>query len=206
MKNIIYLSIISILLFSVSCKKEKQSIPEKNTAIKNYIIDTKNSVVNWTAYKTTEKIPVKGIFKEVIITNKKPAEKPADLINGLEFEIPISSIFSNDSIRDYKLVNYFFGIMKNTLNLKGTINAGTDGKGIINITMNGLSENMPFTYEIQGQNIDIKAVMNLDNWKAQAAIEALNSVCNEKHKAADGISKTWSDVALDIKIKTITKE
>jgi len=204
MKNIIYLSIISILLFSVSCKKEKQSIPEKNTAIKNYIIDTKNSVVNWTAYKTTEKIPVKGIFKEVIITNKKPAEKPADLINGLEFEIPISSIFSNDSIRDYKLVNYFFGIMKNTLNLKGTINAGTDGKGIINITMNG--ENMPFTYEIQGQNIDIKAVMNLDNWKAQAAIEALNSVCNEKHKAADGISKTWSDVALDIKIKTITKE
>ncbi|MCF6222273.1 MAG: YceI family protein [Flavobacteriaceae bacterium] len=205
MKNIIYLSILTILLFTVSCKKEKQSTPEKNTAIKNYIIDTKNSVVNWTAYKTTEKIPVKGVFKEVIITNKKPAEKPADLLDGLEFEIPVSSIFSNDSIRDYKLVNYFFGIMKNTLKLKGTINAGTNGKGIINITMNGLSENMPFTYEIQGQNIDIKSVMNLDNWQAQAAIEALNSVCNEKHKAADGISKTWNDVALDIKLKTITK-
>lgn len=204
MKNIIYLSIISILLITVSCKKEKQIIPEKNKEIKNYIVDTKNSVVNWTAYKTTEKIPVKGVFKEVIITSNKPAEKPVDVINGLEFEIPVSSIFSNDSIRDYKLVNYFFAVMKNSLNLKGTINAGADGKGVINITMNGLSENMPFTYEIQEQNIDIKAVMNLDNWQAQTAIEALNKVCNEKHKAADGISKTWSEIALDITIKTIT--
>jgi hypothetical protein len=44
MKNIIYLSIISILLITVSCKKEKQSIPEKSTVIKNYIIQRREPI------------------------------------------------------------------------------------------------------------------------------------------------------------------
>jgi len=203
MKKILYLSFVTILLFTISCKKEKQTNPEKSVDVKNYIVDTKNSVVNWTAYKTTEKIPVKGIFKEVKINSAKPASNPSEVIDGLEFEIPVNSIFSNDSIRDFKLVNYFFGIMKNTLKLKGKINASENGKGTINLTMNGLSEEMPFTYQIQDQTIDIKAIMNIDNWQAQAAIEALNKVCNEKHKAADGISKTWSEVAINIQIKTL---
>ena len=127
MKNLLNFSIILLLIFSTSCKKEKEVTSEKTTDTKNYIIDTNNSVINWTAYKTTEKIPVKGVFKEVTIINKIQAENPLEAINNLEFEIPVSSIFSNDSIRDYKLTTFFFGVMKNTLHLKGKIITKADG-------------------------------------------------------------------------------
>ncbi len=202
MKNLFSFSVILLLIFNTSCKKEKEVTSQKAVDTKNYIVDTDNSVINWTAYKTTEKIPVKGVFKEVNILNKVQATNPLETINNLEFEIPVSSIFSNDSIRDYKLTTFFFGVMKNTLHLKGKINIKEDGNGIVSLTMNGLSKDMPFTYKIHEENISINAVMNLDNWQAQAAINALNKVCNDKHKAADGISKTWNEVALNIQIKT----
>ena len=171
--------------------------------IKNYIVDSKNSVINWTAYKTTEKIAVKGIFKDVTVIKSEPATNREDVLKGLEFEIPVSSIFSNDSIRDFKLVNFFFGVMENTLSLKGKFANVENGKGIIKLNMNGISNDLPFNYEIIDDNITINSTMNLDNWKAQLAIESLNNVCNEKHKAADGISKTWSEVAINVQVKTV---
>jgi len=166
------------------------------------VVDTQNSVINWTAYKTTQKIPVKGVFKKVVIINSKPATSNSELLNGLEFEIPVASIFSKDSLRDYKLTTFFFGVMKNTLRLKGTINIQENNNGFVALTMNGLTKNMPFTYHINNNSIELNAVMNLDDWQAQAAVEALNKVCEDKHKAGDGISKTWSEVALNIQIKT----
>ena len=40
--------------------------------------------------------------------------------------------------------------------------------------------------------------MDLENWKAQAALDALNVVCFDLHKGVDGISKTWSEVKIEI--------
>ncbi len=207
MKNLLFLSLIlTSILTLTSCKKEKQNTTDNDVEVENYIIDIENSVINWTAYKTSEKIPVKGIFKNVDIKKSKSAANRLEVLQGLEFEVPVSSIFSKDSIRDYKLVTYFFGVMENTLNLSGKINVQENGKGNINLTMNGLTKELPFTYEIKGEIIEMNASMDLDNWQAQAAISALNEVCNEKHKAADGISKTWNEVALQIQVKTLTEE
>ena len=206
MKKLLFLSLIlTVFLTVTSCKKEKQNTTDNDVVVKNYIIDTQNSVINWTAYKTTEKIPVKGVFKTVDIKKSKPAANPIEVLQDLEFEVPVSGIFSKDSIRDYKLITYFFGVMDNTLNLSGKINIQENGKGDISLTMNELTKELPFTYEVKGEIIEMKASMDLDNWQAQAAIAALNEVCNEKHKAADGISKTWNEVALQIEVKTLTE-
>ena len=182
MKNLLSFSAILFLLFSTSCKKEQQNTTETTDQvkqeIKRLIVDTNNSVINWTAYKTTEKIPVKGIFKEVKITNSISASKPEEVLNGLEFEVPVASIFSNDSIRDYKLTTFFFGIMKNTLHLKGTIHSKNNGEGNISLTMNGFTNDLPFTYKVNGNDIEIQSVMNIDTWQAQAAVASLNKVCN----------------------------
>lgn len=51
--------------------------------------------------------------------------------------------------------------------------------------MNGISHQLPINYLIY-----IEAVMDLKNWKAQAAINTLNVVCFDLHKGEDGISKT----------------
>ena len=123
MKKLLFLSlIVTVFLTVTSCKKEKQNTTDNDVAVKNYIIDTQNSVINWTAYKTTEKIPVKGVFKTVDIKKSKPAANPIEVLQDLEFKVPVSGIFSKDSIRDYKLVTYFFGVMDNTLNLSGKVN------------------------------------------------------------------------------------
>jgi len=207
MKKLIFYAIFLSFIVSIySCKKEKENTSDDKIEVKNYIVDSKNSVINWTAYKTTEKIPVKGIFKDVKIIKSEQATNREDILKGLEFEVPVSSIFSNDSIRDFKLVNFFFGVMENTLSLKGKFINVENGKGVIKLNMNGISNELPFNYEIIDDNITINSTMNLDNWKAQFAIESLNNVCNEKHKAADSISKTWSEVAIDVQVKTVLEK
>jgi hypothetical protein len=206
MKKIIFYSTLLLLIITVSCKEVKKDSSENKILKQNYSIDFKKTTLNWTAYKTTEKIPVKGVFQEVEIKNNKSASTVVGVLDGLEFEIPVSSIYSKDSIRDWKLKEYFFGVMKNTLKLTGKFHTEKNGKGKIRLSMNGLLKELPFTYVVQGDTIDVNATMNLDTWKAQAAIESLNVVCNEKHKGADGISKTWNEVAIHAQIKVSSKE
>jgi hypothetical protein len=44
----------------------------------------------------------------------------------------------------------------------------------------------------------MKATMNVNDWNASAALASLNKVCLDLHRGADGVSKTWSEVTLDI--------
>ena len=197
-KSIIYSAISLLLIFTYACKKTaKETIQESN-----YSVESKNITIDWTAYKTTEKIPVKGTFKEVEILNVSSAENPVEVLKDLKFSIPISSIFSKDSIRDFKLRESLFGTMKNTATIKGSVSLQSDGKGNATLTLNGLDKTIPVSYEVHGENIKINANIDLDNWQAQAAIIALNEVCSEKHKAADGVSKTWSEVDIEVNVKT----
>lgn len=195
MKNKILLNILVILLIftTYSCKKEV-----KEAAKAKYSIETKTTTINWTAYKTTAKVPVKGTFKEVKVTNTKTAENPFDVFNGLSFSIPVNSIDTKNVDRDTKIIQSFFGTMKDTQVLKGTLSLDEEGKGTINLTMNGITFKLPMTYIISGQLAEINATLNLDNWQAKLAIEALNKVCEDKHKGEDGISKTWNEVVIHI--------
>jgi hypothetical protein len=38
--------------------------------------------------------------------------------------------------------------------------------------------------------------MNLENWDALAAVASINKACEALHTGKDGISKTWSEVAV----------
>lgn len=199
MRNLlIYFMLILLSFTTYSCKKTKVETPKAK-----YSIETKTTTINWTAYKTTAKLPVKGVFNEVNVSNIKNSGTPKEAISGLEFSIPITSIDSKDATRDAKLIKDFFGAMKDTQNLTGKINLAENGKGSINLTMNGITFELPMTYIISGQLAEINATLNLDNWQSKLAIEALNKVCNEKHKSDDGISKTWNEV--DIHVVTYLK-
>ncbi len=197
-KSIIFTAFSLLILFTYSCKKTTKEPIQKS----NYSIQNKDVKIKWTAYKTTEKVPVKGTFKTVEIENITNAINPVEIFKNLEFSIPVNSIYSKDSIRDFKLRESLFGTMKNTSKIKGTISLDNNGKGEAIISLNGLDKTVPVSYEVNGENIKINTKIDLDNWQAQAAIMALNEVCNEKHKAADGISKTWSEVDIEVNVKT----
>lgn len=203
MKKVILIVLVSFVIGNLSsCKKEKEVSVKKSETLKNYVIDSKTTVVHWTAYKTTDKVPVKGIFKEVEISNVTPAANPVEVVKNVKFSIPVSSIFSNDSIRDFKLSNFLFGKMNNTSHIRGEVSLADQGKGEASIMMNGFTKNIPLNYEVHGDDIKINAKIDLNNWQAQAAVAALNEVCSEKHKGADGKSITWSEVDVMVEVKT----
>lgn len=198
MKKIILIASLIVVAFSsTSCKKKAK----KDAAAKQEItIDASKTVVNWTAYKTTQKVPVKGQFQKLIITKNGSGNTPSDALNGTEFSIPVSSIFSNNPDRDHKLKTLFFGVMKNAEVLSGTIHIENDNTGFVDFNMNGVIEKLPFSYTQNGSTLEIQSVMHTDTWQAQAAIESINKACFELHKGPDGVSKTWSDVGINISV------
>jgi polyisoprenoid-binding protein YceI len=205
MKKILNYALILIFTFVLaSCEKEKKSV-EKTTATKSYVIDALKSTVQWTAYKTTDKLPVKGTFKEINILNMNEGSSAPASLEGLEFEIPVSSIFTNDTIRDTKLNTFFFAIMENTLSLKGVFSVENETKGNLALTMNGLTKDLPFSYEMSRDTILINTKMDLNIWQTQAALESLHQACLALHTGPDGVSKTWDEVAISAKILTVQK-
>ena len=204
MKNLIYAAVILFLGGQlISCKGEKKEAVEAEKTLTQYQASEAGSSMQWTAYKTSDKVPVKGTFKEVKIVNSAKGENPAGALSDLGFEIPVKSIFTNDSIRDGKLQKFFFEVMQNSMTLKGKFNVETENSGQLEISMNGLSKSLPFNYEVEQDTIHVSATMDLNEWGAQAALESLNEACKVLHTGADGVSKTWNDVALNAKILTV---
>jgi len=202
MKKVVFIALVIGISFQLtSCKTEKK----KDVAVKKelkaspYSLKTAKNSIDWIAYKTTDKLPVKGKFKKVTITKNGEGNTAKEAINGTEFSIPVSSLFTADVSRDYNLKKFFFGIMDNTKLVSGKLTITDDTSGTASITMNGVTADLPFTYTIEGKEFKLTAIMNIDNWHAQKAVESLNTYCKDLHKAKDGVSKTWSEVAINIR-------
>jgi polyisoprenoid-binding protein YceI len=189
-----FLLIVTVTIFS--CKQHEKKVTKQLE--KSFSVDAKSTTINWVAYKTTKKLPVKGQFKKVTIENTKNASTALEALNGLKFNIPVSSLFTNDTIRDGKLKKFFFGTMKNTNSISGTLSMNSETSGLVELTMNGISKALPITCTINNQMVKIEAQMNLDNWQTQLAIEALNIACKDLHTGDDGISKTWNEVKIEV--------
>ena len=196
-RNIFKILILITLTAIVSCKNtQKKEL--KSTEEKGYTVEPKTTTVNWIAYKTNDKIPVKGQFTKLNIENSSKSKTALEALNNLKFSIPVSSLFTNDTIRDSKLKKFFFGVLKNTSLISGTIHINNETSGTVDIVMNGITQALPITFIISDQMVTMEALMDLDNWQAQTAIESLNKVCKELHTGSDGISKTWSEVKIEV--------
>ena len=197
MKKVIRLILAFILLINFGCKKDKQVIFQENHSIqsKSYSVVGETSLVKWIAYKTTDKVPVKGKFNSFKITKSKEAKTIEEALNGIIFSIPVSSVSTDDKLRDSKIVEFLFGAMKNTEFLSGTFNIN-ESNSSVNITMNGISKTIPIELEKDGQMVTFSKTLNLNDWELKSAIESLNKVCYDLHKGPDGISKTWDEVEI----------
>ena len=142
-----------VLLFALigqleSCKKENKETEEVQKPSIAFQADQYGSSLEWTAYKTTDKVPVKGTFKDVRIVNSVKSADVAGAIDGMQFEIPVSSIFTNDTIRDGKLQRFFFAVMENSMTLKGEFSVESEDSGNLSVSMNGMSRISPGPFTI----------------------------------------------------------
>ena len=196
------LLLCAILLTTYACKNEKKA-PEttaqttENTATtNNFVVKPEGTTVKWTAYKTTAKKGVGGEFTTLKF-NEKSGASPEQALNNLNFSIPISSVFTNNAGRDTKIKTYFFGKMLDTDFIKGTIKV-VNGTYLASLTLNGVTKDLPLNAEINGRRVALTGTMQLKNWNALEALASLNKICYDLHKGADGISKTWEDVSIEI--------
>ncbi len=200
MKRIITLLIV-VFIGTTSCKQEKKDpkpeAPAQVEAAEKFVVKPEATSVKWTAYKTTEKKGVGGEFTTLNFENKE-GDTPQEALNNLSFSIPISSLITKDESRDAKLKEFFFGAMLDTEFLKGTIKYANDAY-VASITMNGVTNDLPLEVSItEERRVSMTGTMNLKDWDALGALESINKACFDLHKGADGVSKTWEDVAIEV--------
>lgn len=200
----IFLSLIIASAVLVSCGEKKEDNNTETTEV-GYSVKENSIILKWTAYKTTEKLPVGGEFTKVNVSEIPNAASPEKAIEGLHFSIPVSSLFTNNDIRDNKLKELFFGVMDNTELISGefvTIQGNEkEGHGVISLNMNNIPCDLPFDYTIEENVINIESLLNIKSWKAENALDSLNKACYDLHKGADGISKTWEDVSITASVE-----
>lgn len=194
---------LAFILFSfvvlTACKSKDKKVETNNitTTTQSYQLDADTVIVNWIGYKFTEKKGVKGLFKTVKVSNNKKGSTIEDALIGATVSIPVSSIFSNNEIRDNKLKTLFFGMMDHTELLSATITQANNNNGVLSLTMNNQTHNLPFTLVNDGNTAYLKTTIDLHTWNADKALASIHKACELLHTGADGVSKTWNIVDVD---------
>ncbi|KAB1069105.1 YceI family protein [Tamlana haliotis] len=194
---------IAVTLSLTACKNEKKETKaaettEASTAAK-FVVKPEATKVTFTAYKTTDKVGVGGEFTTLKFDEQSGAT-PQEALNNLSFSIPVSSLFTNDptNTRDAKIKASFFGAMLDTDLITGTLKF-VNGSAVAEVTMNGETQNLPMDVTITDERrVTLNGTMNLAEWNALDALASLNKACEALHTGADGVSKTWEDVAIEV--------
>lgn len=193
---------IALLFFTfgivaVSCKKEEKTEVPVTTEVEAGALKivSDSTKVSWTAYKTTEKIGVGGNFTEITLNDTKTGTSPEAILEGATFSIPVSSLFTDNDDRDSKLKEFFFGVLKNKELISGTLNF-SEGKCLLTIKLNDVEKQIPVTHEFIDNRFSINSTIDLVDFGAEGAVASINKACYDLHKGADGVSKTWNEVAI----------
>jgi len=201
------LFIIIQIFFFISCsapvKSESVNEPEEKqlSEKQEYIYTLGEVLIKWTAFKHTAKAQVGGAFKSAVVKGFTESNNLNTAVSGVTFEIPVNSTSTNDTVRDYKIVNSFFKTMVNTDNITGKIiSLDNNGTGLLTINMNNVEVQKSFTWEMDQttKEIYIKTAIDVLNWGAQSSLDALNEVCLEQHTGPDGKNILWPNVDITI--------
>lgn len=205
MKKIaIILSVFGLTVFSCTQENKKEEFAQEPISEINVsqeepsdIVDglVKSSTVKWKGFKTTERVGVSGTFEAVQVSNTNDGTTPEEVLNGAKVRVAVSSISSGLEERDGKLKMILFGAMENTSDIFGTINF-KDGKTFITFTLNNVSKEYEVKSKFENNVFTIETMIDLVDFNALPAVEALNTACGDLHKGADGQTKTWSEVEI----------
>lgn len=218
MKNqfILFVAICLAIGFTASCTVEKKEGNEQEIVTKTqtssttiedcqYSLNRDKTLVSWTAFKTTAKVPVGGRFTAYEINSSvSTSAQPSLLIQGAEFKIDVASANTNNPDRDMKIKKYFFGTLENTARITGKIKEVKGNKAILSLTMNNKTHDAELNYNIKDDTLQVKGTIDVAKWSGSKAVDALNKICYELHKGEDGVSKLWSEV--DVLFKSPLKK
>jgi len=163
-------------------------------------LDNENVVVNWTAFKLSDKVGVGGTFDSVVVSGVTDNETMAGAAATAQFDIYTASVNSNNPERDYKISDSFFGTMVNTATISGkVVSLSADGSGAISLTMNGVEKEIDIEWKATSEKrLKLSTAINVNDWNAKPSLDSLNGVCTAVHTGKDGVSVLWPDVEIEV--------
>ena len=186
-------------------KTAEEAVPvEKSTEVVcEYSYNESTTKLTWTSFKTSARVAVGGSFDTYSVDGTEPSNSEAAVFQNATFSIVTGSVNTGNTERDPKLVKFFFNTMIESDTITGgikKISEAVDGKGaaIIFINMNGIVRDVNAIYTLLGTELTLSATIDVANWEATNAIDALNTECKELHTGDDGVSKLWSEVTIEI--------
>ena len=209
-KSILFFSTLLIAIIFSACGEveetqnkavEGQELVMDESCLYSYKADA--SSVKWTAFKTTDRVAVGGQFDSVLVFLPDTIYSPLEALEKVSFKIISSSVFTDNSMRDATIRKYFFSTLKNDGNIEGKVRIveGDEkaGGGTVALTINDVKRDIGFKYTIVGNIITLKTKITLNSFEGEDAVQSLNTQCDDVHKGADGISKLWPDVEIEVK-------
>ncbi len=203
MKKLFLILLITGLFSCQNEKKHTQQTENKQDVIHKtqmWTMDADHSLIQWTAYKTTAKVPVKGEFKQFDITGVEPAVDMPSTLKHAQVDINIYSVFTSKEERDKKIIKYLFEKMGKAGKIHVKVKKVTDNQILADITMNNRTKEVPFDMDVDQKRgiVNLKGKIDLvKDFGAEKPLKLLNKACYKLHMGEDGISKTWSEVDLN---------
>lgn len=189
-----------VALTSCGEQQQPQQDTETTPQVCRYAYEHDSTSVKWTAYKFTEKVGVSGSFDTIHVSEISTEEMSVvNVFASAEFQIPVATTNSLVADRDMKIREHFFGTMTGTEAITGRMLSITEEGAQVEITMNGQTRSVDMDVMINGAELKLEGVIQLGDWDAIASVEALNKICYDLHIGADGVSKLWPEVKLEIR-------
>lgn len=160
----------------------------------------------WTAFKFPEfndRVGVSGTFDEIFISYKNTtANNVYDYLKDAEILINSSSVnIGNDSLKNTNLRNHFFKYFTPTIYCKVIDVNPSQGKAMVKVTINGISEQIHFTMKENSEDLIFTGkIEDINSFQAGGALNALQAVCGVHHR-----NKVWADINLRAEIKNFKR-
>ena len=108
----------------------------------------------------------------------------------------VSGAFSDIKV-DYR--KSFFSLFTNE-KVRGNVSNIEANAFVLNLEMNGEKKPVTFQYKVSDDGIfTASGTFDMLQYGLKQAHESIHTACDKVHTGPDGVSKTWTDVAINIK-------
>ena len=187
-------AVISLTACNPSTEKSSATAKSGLETPCNYTYNSESTVVEWTAFKFTEKAPVKGTFNEIKVEALPSAESQKELLESLQFSLSTASVETQNEERNGKIAKLFFGTIQTDAITGKMKKIGEKGTATVEITLNKIARDVPGKYTLEDGVFTFSSTIDVVDWNATKGINLLNEVCKDLHTGSDGKSKLWSQV------------
>ena len=138
--------------------------------------------MQWTGYKTKEKVPVSGTFKNIKIKSPKYAITPYEALGKTSFEINPKNIYSKNPERDSRLSNIFFaGVPSITGVAKDSF-----GKTVVfSTSILGTTKDITLDLVDDGKTMTATGSFKISDFPLNHGFEGIAKACYDLHQGGD---------------------